>query len=84
MGPHQLELREKEKEMQAVLTMENVFYGKLQGVNLRIAPGECVALQDLDNAIVWDLVDLFQGSLPEKVPLPFAAARSEKEAETLL
>lgn len=79
----QLELREKEKEMQAVLTMENVFYGKLQGVNLRIAPGECVALQDLDNAIVWDLVDLFQGSLPEKGSFTLCGSPVRKRSRDL-
>ncbi len=62
----QLTLRQKEREMQSVLTMENVCYGSLKGVNLRVAPGECVVLQDLDNAIVADFIDLFQGKKPER------------------
>ena len=62
----QLTLRQKEREMQAVLTMEGVCYDKLRGFNLRIAPGECVVLQDLDNAIVSDFIDLFQGEKPER------------------
>ncbi len=61
----QFRQRDAEQDRQSVLIMENVRYGKLQDVTLRIAVGECVVLQDLDNHCISDFIDLFQGEPPE-------------------
>ncbi len=49
-----------------VLEMRNLQYGQIESLNVSVAPGECVVMQDLDNHILNDLIALFSG---EKKPL---------------
>lgn len=58
--------QDTEEEKPAILIMDKVKYGNLKNITLRIAPGECVVLQDLDNHCISDFMDLFQGELPEE------------------
>ena len=44
------------------LEMRNLRYGSIRSLNVRVAPGECVVLQDLNNHIISDLIALFSGA----------------------
>ena len=44
-----------------VLQMENLCSGRLHGLSLEVAPGECVVLQDVPNAVFEDLIPLLLG-----------------------
>ena len=53
-------------DRRAVLIMDKIQYGNLKDITIRIRPGECVVLQDLDNHCIADFIDLFQREIPEK------------------
>ena len=44
------------------LEMRGVEYGRIRSLDVSVAPGECVVLQDLNNHIVSDLIALLSGS----------------------
>ncbi len=44
------------------LEMRNLRYGSIRSLNVCVAPGECVVLQDLNNHIISDLIALFSGA----------------------
>lgn len=43
------------------LALQGVRYNRIESLDLSVAPGECVVLQDLNNHILPDLIALFSG-----------------------
>lgn len=50
-----------EAEAAPALALNEVRFGHIAGLNLSVAPGECVVLQDLNNHILHDLIALLSG-----------------------
>ena len=44
------------------LTLKGLCYGHIKSLNVNVAPGECVVLQDLNNHILSDLIALLSGT----------------------
>ena len=61
----QFDMAKEEKDRPAVLEMRQLYYGSMRGMNVRVAPGECLVIQDLDNAVFDDMIKLFEGESPE-------------------
>ncbi|MBQ6805983.1 MAG: ATP-binding cassette domain-containing protein [Lachnospiraceae bacterium] len=61
----QLSATEENQNRQAVFETSRLYYGSMRDLNIRVFPGECMVLQDLDNKIFKDLIALFQGEKPD-------------------
>lgn len=62
----QLDTAKEEKERQAILEMSHLYYGSIQDLNVRVSPGECLILQDLDESVFDGLLRLLEGEKPQK------------------
>lgn len=54
--------RTPDRQLPPALDIHNLHAGRLQGLNLTVAQGECVVLQDLDNSILDDLLSVVTGA----------------------
>lgn len=53
--------RLRKLKLAPALALNEVRFGHITGLNLSVAPGECVVLQDLNNHILHDLIALLSG-----------------------
>ena len=74
----QMKTAEAGGDKNAVLEMRDLCYGRIRGLDLKIAPGECVVVQDVDNSILGDLIDLLEGTAPESGELLLDGRRCGK------
>lgn len=61
----QFVMAQESRNRQAVFEMNHLYFGKMQDLNIRVFPGECLVLQDLDNGIFKDMTKLFEGEVPD-------------------
>lgn len=50
--------RPRPQAVEPALEVRGLWHGTVAGLDLSVAPGECVVLQDLDNHIIGDLTDV--------------------------
>lgn len=56
---------EEEKGRNAIFEIKQLFYGTIRNLNIRISPGECLIIQDLDNSVFGNLIKLLEGEKPQ-------------------
>lgn len=61
----QFDMAEENRNRQAVFETSHLYYGGMRDLNIRVAPGECLVLQDFDNQSFRDFISLFEGMQPD-------------------
>ena len=61
----QFDRAEEEKGRHAIFEIKNLFYRNISNLNIRVSPGECLIVQDLDDSLFGDLIKLLEGEKPK-------------------